>query len=71
MDGVTWTSSVLPRSASALAKAAQAAFTDEPMAKAATGIRPLVPPMATREPLVSRSSGQAARASRTHCETKP
>ena len=48
---LTCTPSVLPRSASALAKAAQAALTELPMVKAAIGMRPLVPPMVTTEPL--------------------
>jgi hypothetical protein len=62
---LTCTPSVLPMSASALAKAAQAAFTELPMVKAAIGRRPLVPPIVTTAPPVSLSSGQAARASRT------
>ena len=50
---------------SALVKAATAEFTEPPMVKPAAGTRPLEPPMATSEPPLSLSIGQAARASRT------
>src|SRR6516162_6594736 len=62
---LTRTPSVLPRSARHLVKAATAALTELPMVKRCSGLRPLVPPIATSEPRRSLSSGQAARASRT------
>src|SRR5262245_28018316 len=62
---LTCTPSSLPRWASAFEKAAQAALTELPMVKAASGLRPLVPPIVMSEPRRAFSSGQAARASRT------
>ena len=62
---LTRTPSSLPRSARHLVNAATAALTELPMVKRFSGLRPLVPPIATSAPLRSFSSGQAARASRT------
>src|SRR5215510_11869792 len=47
---LTCTPSSLPRWARAFEKAAHAALTELPMVKAASGLRPLVPPMVMSEP---------------------
>src|SRR4029453_4938434 len=60
---LTRTPSSLPRSAKHLVKAATAALTELPMVKRFSGLRPLVPAIATSAPRRSFNSGQAARES--------
>ena len=62
---LTCTPSALPMSAIALVKATQAALTELPMVKGASGSLPPMPAIVTSEPRCALSSGQASRVSRT------
>src|SRR5215475_3905783 len=56
---LTCTPSSLPRWARALLKAAQAALTELPLVKAASGLRPLVPPLVMAAPRLEQRPGRA------------